>query len=177
MPTFQGFVCCCGAKTLFGVVNTKPEAIIRQYLQSQMGGTKFDPVTKKYVKLDKLHIMDAFVIWADPDRPDPPKGGDAWHQRSSGKLLAAYITQQRLGSVTKTPLRHNPMHPERKPGKLDLRIWIWNINPVACQKWWDRYNPPPSAPSTTASLLDKVPPADVGKKNATPVCPDDDIPF
>lgn len=134
MPThFTTFVCCCGAKTISGVSTTKPEQVVADYLKTQMG-TKFDPVTKQYVT-GTLNIMDAFVLWADPDRPDPPATNP---YASSGKLLCQYIRTHHLGTVTTTPLRHNPMHPERKPGKMDLRIWIWNIDPAACQKWLNR---------------------------------------
>jgi len=177
MASYTQFICCCGAKTIYGVSSTKPEKIVFDYLKSQAGNNWFDTKLKRYVKGEKLFIKDAFLIWADPDRVV----NTAWG--SSGKLLCEYIVKHRLGSVTKTPLRHNPMHPERKLGKLDLRIWIWNINPIACQKWWEKHKPP-SADPVTVSLLGKAPPIGAGAKNAAKhVCPPipdfdrDDIPF
>jgi len=174
MASYTQFICCCGASTISGVSRTEPERIVFDYLNSRKGSTRFDPITKRYIKVDGLNIKDAFLIWADPDRPTV--------SGSSGKLLCEYIVKHRLGSVTKTPLRHNPMHPARKPGKMDLRIWIWNINPVACQKWWDKHKPVEPPPKDVGVLKH----AAVNVSRNAPVCPDnttgtgpidDDIPF
>lgn len=126
MPIFNPLGCCCGAKTISGVGGNLPVKVIQAYLKTTTGGRKLDPVSKTYVVSDQLNIQDAHLIFAGPETK----------KKSTYRTFARYIETNNLGSVVASEPAHNPLHSERKPGKLDLVIFIWTLDHKALGKWW-----------------------------------------
>jgi len=143
----------CGIKSFNGAGSYKPETIIKDFIKAQ-GGTRqvYDVAQKKYVPNSEISFGDCFLLWSDFDRDtctaqcDPKK--PAKKAELSGHRFAEYLIKHKLGEVTISPGRHNPLHPERilkKDGQPTgevvglLHVFIWAVDPIALNEWYKEH--------------------------------------
>lgn len=143
---FNGFDCCCGARTFNGVSSRSPESIVKDYILSSCE-MRYHSETKRYIKGVTPRYQDAHLLFADPMRGSRAK--------YSGAKFAAYITKHKLGEITASPARHNPVHNERKKGYMDLKIYIWSPSTTGLNKWWKKNNPVPIEIKPDVGKLDE----------------------
>lgn len=124
----------CGVITLLGVSSQSPRDTLLEFLKQHPPTIqRFDVETKKYVTASSTGYIH--VIFGGPDMSTlPPKKG---HYSSVGSCgaFAAFIREHALGSVVKSPPRHNPYHNERKPGEGDVIVYIWSPNQAKLAAW------------------------------------------
>jgi hypothetical protein len=152
--TFYSIYTGCGVKSFNGAGSFTPEEIIKSFIKMQGGaGSCYDVAKKKYVPNSDIKFSDCFVLWSDFDRDtcngqcDPKK--PTKKAILSGHRFAEYLIEHKLGEVTISPGRHNPLHPERilKDPKTKqptgevvglLHVFIWAVDPIALNEWYKK---------------------------------------
>lgn len=148
--TFSSFGCCCGADTVNGIYNSKPEVVLEKWIKTMVLKQIYNRITHLYED-GSWKLNAAFMLWAGPDYLAGPHKG----YYEGPKNLAAYIRDNNLGTMLQTSHKPNPMHSERKPGDGDLVIYIWEIDGTAIRAWWEKRQVPPPLAEVANSLQAK----------------------
>ena len=96
----RGTMMSCGVRELTGVSYGEPRDVIRQAFRQGYPSA--------------AHVVFSDVVGR--------------RYNASGELFAAYITENGLGTITRSPIRSNPNTYNR------IAVWIWTPNKRACKQ-------------------------------------------
>lgn len=129
----------CSVSTINQVSLQSAKQTLRQYLSNRpFRLQRYDAKVKGYVAC--IQCQDVHVIFGGPDMATlDPKNGH-YSDKGSCNQFAAFLEENKLGVVTRSPGRANPLHTERNAGEGELIIYIWSPDSNALYKWAEVHN-------------------------------------